>query len=387
MPTVASYCTVFLKPEMLHIYRQVCGTKKYRNLVVTKTRQHTEMFPYEFVLILPLPKVNLFKRFYSKYFNGSNSFIYRGEFGVLQQVLGSIHPDVIHVYFGHTGVHLLTFLKATVLPCVVSFHGADVMPRKDRPGYIEKLSELLQVIPIVLARSESLATRLKKLGCPGEKIRINRTGIPLDYFSLVDRSSRNHTPVRFIQACRLIEKKGLGTTIAAFAIARKRLPGSQLVIAGDGPLRAELAQLVAQLGMAPYVQFVGFLNQETLREWYINSDIFVHPSEMTAASDQEGIPNSLLEAMATGLPVLSTLHGGIPEAVVDGVSGWLVPEKDVVGLAEKMIRLGLDSAERQRMGLAAEDSVRKNFEQSMQIAKLESYYDEAIQLTAVRDRK
>lgn len=387
MPTVASYCTVFLKPEMQHIYRQITGTKRYQNVVITKTRQHAETFPYELVSILSKSRVNLVKRFYLKYLRRLHSLVYRGEFEVLQNALEAIRPDVLHIYFGHSAVHLSPFLELTNLPYVVSFHGADVMPRSDRPGYTEKLKNLLQVIPLVLARSESLATRLKNLGCPPEKIRINRTGIPLDYFKLVDRSSRVSQPLRFIQACRLIEKKGLTTTIAAFALARKQLPGSILVIAGEGPLHSQLAQQVAQLGLAPYVQFIGFLDQAALREWYANSDIFVHPSEITAASDQEGVPNSLLEAMATGLPVLSTLHGGIPEAVENGVTGWLVPEKDVAALAEKMIRLGVDSAERATMGRAGADSVRMNFEQTAQIAQLESYYDEAIRISATQNQK
>ena len=387
MPTVASYCTVFLKPEMQHIYRQISGTKRYQNVVITKTRQHDKTFPYELVSILPKSGVNIFKRLYLKYLQRSKPFIYRGELEVLQKTIETVGPDVLHIYFGHTAVHLLPFLEITKLPYLVSFHGADVMPRSDRPGYTQRLKHLLQVIPIVLARSESLATRLKNLGCSPEKIRINRTGIPLDYFKLVDRSSRLGQPLRFIQACRLIEKKGLQTTIAAFSVARKQLPGSILVIAGEGSLHAQLAQQVAELGLAAYVQFVGFLNQAALRECYANSDIFVHPSEITAASDQEGVPNSLLEAMATGLPVVSTLHGGIPEAVENGIAGWLVEEKDVSALAEKMIRLGVDPAERATFGRAGADSVRRNFEQTTQIAQLESYYDEAIRITTTQNPK
>ena len=380
MPTVASYCTVFLKPEMLHIYRQVTGTKRYRNFVITKDRQQEKQFPFEAVSILSKPSRNFVKHLISKHLKGRSSFEYRGERAILDKVLSGIQPDIIHVYFGHTGLHLLPFLEQVQIPCVVSFHGADVMPRSDRPGYLENLKKLLQVIPLVLVRSESLAMRLQEMGCPESKIRINRTGIPLDALPFVDRSARTAAPVRFIQACRLIEKKGLRTTIMAFAIARKELSGSSLVIAGEGPLREEIVKMIAQMGLAPYVQLVGFLDQATLREWFSTSNIFVHPSEMTDASDQEGVPNSLLEAMATGLPVLATRHGGIPEAVVHGETGLLVDEKDVTGLAAAMTELGTDPVKRLEMGRKGSQFVRENFAQDVQVARLEGFYDEAIAL-------
>lgn len=380
MPTVASYCTVFLKPEMLHIYRQIIGLRKYRSTVITKTRQHALEFPFESIFQLEKPRKNIIKRLILKYIQQQNAFIYRGESSALEEALNLAKPDILHIYFGHTGVHLLPFIEATKLPCIVSFHGADIMPRIDRPGYLENLKKLLQVIPLVLARSESLAEQLRALDCPPEKIRINRTGIPLEELKFIDRSSRKEAPLRFFQACRLIEKKGLRTTIEAFAQVRPRLSGSTLIIAGEGPLKDDLSSLVSKLGLAAYVQFVGFLNQATLREWFGSSDIFVHPSEITKTSDQEGVPNSLLEAMATGMPVVATLHGGIPEAVENGRTGLLVPEKDVSALAAAMLELGQNIPRRLEMGRLASFSVGENFEQGVQIARLESYYDEAIQI-------
>ncbi len=380
MPTVASYCTIFLKPEMWHIYRQVTSLQRYRNVVITKTRHQEDSFPFDPVIVLGKPHKKLFKRFVLKYIQKTAPLIYRGEAEVLENALATIQPDLLHIYFGHTGVHLLPFLERSKLPCVVSFHGADVMPRADRPGYLDNLKKLLQVIPLALARSDSLAKRLIELGCPPEKIRINRTGLPLEELIFSDRSSRAGHPLRLIQACRLIEKKGLRTTIEAFAQLRRQVPDSSLIIAGDGPLRDELAALVARLGLAAYVQFTGFLDQARLREWFANSDIFVHPSEITAGSDQEGVPNSLLEAMATGLPVVATLHGGIPEAVIDGKNGLLVAERDIAAVAGAMLELANDPARRLELGRAGAQSVREKFEQRAQIERLEGFYDEAIQL-------
>src|SRR5690606_28354530 len=126
------------------------------------------------------------------------------------------------------------------------------------------------------------------------------------------------------------------------------------------------------------VRFAGFLNGAELCRLYAESHAFLHPSRTTADQNQEGIPNSMLEAMATGLPVLATWHGGIPEAVRDGETGLLVPEDDTTGLLENLRRLAREDSLWQSLAAAAARDVRENFEQRAQIAKLEAIYDEAV---------
>lgn len=381
MPTVASYCTVFLKPEMLHIYRQVTGLQRYDTFVVTKERMHKETFDFDDVMLLDPPRNNFLKRFIRKYLQNKEPLIYRGEFDRLMKVIGHRKPDLMHIYFGHTGVHLLPFIRESRLPCVVSFHGADVMPRKDRPGYEATLRKLLHVIPLALARSESLSERLRLYGCPPEKIRINRTGIPLEHFTIVDRSANREGGLRIVQACRLIEKKGLQTSLRAFAEVVREFHHAHFDIAGEGPLRETLESLAAQLGIAEKVRFLGFLDQEQLRQLYADGDVFLHPSEITAGSDQEGVPNSMLEAMATGLPVVATLHGGIPEAVRSGVDGLLVPERNVPALAAALTEMLQSTERRLAMGKSAAEAVRSKFDQATQIARLEECYDEVLAMS------
>ena len=137
------------------------------------------------------------------------------------------------------------------------------------------------------------------------------------------------------------------------------------------------------MGIWEAVELRGFLAQADLARLYGEAHFFVHPSEMTADMNQEGVPNSMLEAMATGLPVLATLHGGIPEAVESGRTGLLVPERDDAGLLRAMLDLAGHPVRAFEMGRAASDSVRIEFEQANQIEKLESYYDEARKIGAV----
>jgi colanic acid/amylovoran biosynthesis glycosyltransferase len=384
-PVVASYCGVFLKPEMLHIYRQVTGLRRYETFVLAKERQCQERYPFGDVnLVDGESSMPLFKRLYLKYIRMVPPLIYRGEMGMMEALLKTRHADLMHIYFGHIGVHLLPFIERWDRPCIVSFHGADVMLRERRPAYAKQMRRMLQLVPLVLARSHSLADRLKEIGCPPAKIRINRTGIPLGDFPYLRREAPKNGEWHFVQTCRLIPKKGLITALKAFAKFYAANPQAKFTIAGDGPMLKDLQALVTTLGIQGAVVFPGFMKQAELFQIYAGAHLFLHPSEMTEDKNQEGIPNSMLEAMSTGLPVVATWHGGIPEAVLHGQSGFLVPEHAPEALAEALFDMTASWDSLAEMGLKASESVRAEFEQSKSIAKLESFYDEAVKLGACR---
>lgn len=382
MPTVASYCTTFLKPEMLHIYRQITGLRRWQTFVVTRERLCEDLYPMppHGIEVAPRVRSNFVRRFWLKYIKREPPIVYRGEYGVLANLLNRREADVLHVYFGHTGVHLLPFLKRWPKPSIVSFHGMDVQKREHDPGYEQRLRDLLQTVTLVLARSHSLQDRLLELGCPPEKLRLNRTGIPLDQFPRIDRPLPANGAWHFVQACRLIEKKGLDDAIRAFARFVQTHPKASYTIAGEGPLLAPLEKLRDELGLSDKVRFAGFLKGGDLCRLYHTAHVFIHPSRLMADGNQEGIPNAMLEAMATGLPVIATLHGGIPEAVRKDVTGFLVPERDVDGLHASMLRLLDTPGTWQTMSAAAAADVQENFEATAQIAKLEAAYDEALRL-------
>lgn len=379
-PVLASYCTTFLKPEMLHIYRQVSGLREFDTFVITKERRSEDRFPFDEVEIHGKVRSNFIRRFWLKYIKKEPPIVYRGEYRILERALEKRSADMMHVYFGHTGVHLLPFIKRWDRPVVVSFHGMDVQPREDQPGYVDRLRDLLQTLPMVMARSESLKQRLIDLGCDAEKIRLNRTGIPMEGFPVIERPAPEDGKWRLIQACRMVEKKGLDDTLNVFAEFLKNHPKAKLTLAGDGPLMDETEKLAKKLGIIDQVEFPGFLDSEQLRDLFHRAHIFIHPSRITADQNQEGIPNAMLEAMATGLPVVATLHGGIPEAVKQGETGLLVEERDREGLLEQVKRLVEGDDLRQEMGRAAAASMREEFEHGAQIARLEGYYRELLEM-------
>ncbi len=377
-PVVASYCTTFLKKEMRHIYRQVTALQDFRTFIMTKSRENADVYPFDDIEVLPRPRINFLARFHKKYIKRMEPVFYRGEYDQLCGVLERRRADLMHVYFGHTGVHLLPFIRNWPQPTLVSFHGMDIMLRNDQPGYNENLKELLQVLPMVLARSDSLADRLVDLGCDRAKIRINRTSIPMDGFPARERTAPSEGAWRIIQASRFIEKKGLEVTLEAFAAFHREYPNSELILAGEGPLEKRLHEKVSTLGIERCVKFPGFCNQDDLARLYQEADIFIHPSQTPPNGDQEGVPNAMLEAMATGLPVVATQHGGIPEAVTTEEDGLLVPERDAEALGDALFRLTEEPGLYQRLSQRAAKSVRERFEQSRSIARLEGFYRELI---------
>jgi glycosyltransferase involved in cell wall biosynthesis len=172
----------------------------------------------------------------------------------------------------------------------------------------------------------------------------------------------------------LIEKKGLPIGFRAFAVFLRQYPNATLTIAGEGPLLGDLQKLARELSIDERVSFTGFISQEQLRDIYYRSHIFLHPSQRGHDGNQEGIPNSMLEAMATGLPVFATDHGGIPEAIENGVSGVLVPERDHQALAQGLLNAAREPGFLSRVARIGAEAVRKNFDLTTQAQRLEDIY-------------
>ena len=377
-PVVACYCATFLKPEMLHIYRQITSLKRVEPFVIAQKREEVERYPFERIAIVGKPATHFARRFWFKQMREAPWQMSPGEVKKLTSVLAKVNAELLHIYFGHIAVHLLPLIQAWPKPSVVSFHGADVMVDLDKPAYRAATQQMLEAVRLVLVRSESLGRALINLGCPAGKIRLQHTGIPVDEIPFRPREWPMNGAWKSVQACRLIEKKGLRVSLRAFAKFAERHPASTFTIAGEGPLRNELGQLAAELGIADKIFFPGFISQTQLRDLFYQSHIFLHPSEVSGDGNQEGVPNSMLEAMASGLPVFATEHGGIPEAIENGRSGILVNERDDNALAHALLERTANPEGLAAIARNGAESVRKHFEQTGQTRQLEDYYLEAI---------
>ena len=380
-PVVACYCATFLKPEMLHIYRQIVGLERVQPMVIAQKREEEARFPFRDVTLVRKPPAHFLRRFRYRQLRDAPWQMSSREREMLLAVLGSRKAKLLHIYFGHIAVHLLPLMRAAAAPSVVSFHGADAGVDLQKPAYRQATREMLAAARLVLVRSDSLGQALRDLGCDAAKIRVHRTGIPIENFEFRERVWPKDGAWQLLQAGRLIEKKGIAVSLRAFARFATRFPRARFTIAGDGPLRDQLKRAAKSLGLSDRVRFTGFVPQKQLRELFYDSHIFLHPSQMTADGNREGVPNSMLEAMATGLPVFATRHGGIPEAIEDGASGVLVAERDEDALSEALLEWTQRPDELSALAGSGAATVRKKFEQQAQVRQLEDYYFEAIGTT------
>jgi glycosyltransferase involved in cell wall biosynthesis len=363
---------------MLHIYRQITSLKRCRPIVIAQKREQAGRYPFEAVYIVAKPPAHFLRRFWFRQLRDKPWQISPAELRAQLAVLTKTDARLLHIYFGHIAVHLLPLIRAWNKPSIVSFHGADVMVDMDKPAYRSATREMLEAVKLVLVRSESLRRAVVDLGCDEKKIEVQRTGIPLDEFPFRQRSFPQNGEWRLVQACRLIEKKGLSVALHAFATFLRQYPTSTLTIAGDGPLLEELQDLTRVLKIDERVSFTGFISQAELRDIFYASHIFLHPSETGPDGNQEGIPNSMLEAMSSGLPIFATQHGGIPEAIENGVSGALVPERDQETLARALLSAVQDRHFLSRIGRAGADAVAEKFDLQVQVRKLEDIYLDAM---------
>ena len=379
-PVIACYCATFLKPEMLHIYRQITALERCVPVVIAQKREQAGRYPFEPIYLAPKPATHFLRRLWFRQLRDVPWQISDREVRALQGILSETNARLLHIYFGQIAVHLLPLIRSWDKPSIVSFHGADVFVDMNKPAYRDATRQMLDAVKLVLVRSESLRRAVIDLGCDEKKIEIQRTGIPLDEFPFRERNFVAAVKEwRLVQAGRLVEKKGLPVTLRAFALFLRQHPNANLTITGEGPLLGQLQDLALELNIGSRVSFTGFITQEQLRKTYYGSHIFLHPSQMGRDGNQEGIPNSMLEAMASGLPVFATQHGGIPEAIENGLSGVLVLQGDHEKLAAALVDAVKNPAFLSRLALNGAENVRKNFDLRAQARHLEEIYLRAIQ--------
>jgi colanic acid/amylovoran biosynthesis glycosyltransferase len=375
-PVVASYIADFLKRDQFHVFRQITGLREVTPHVFTHHRENEVAFPLpaRSLTVLPKPRTRWLRRFIHRQILGEPWQMYDWELRDWLLHLNRVEARVLHVYFGHIAPQFIPLMKAWPHPVVVSFHGADAGVDMAKPKHLRCLREVFRLADRILCRSESLAQDVRALGCAPEKVAIQRTGIPLESWPFHLRPEPVDGAWHLVQSCRFIAKKGLDATVAAFAEVLKTFPKARLTLIGEGPERGNLTRQIDALGIGSQVQFTGFISEDAVRAHMNEAHVFVHPSCTSADGNREGVPNSMLEAMASGLPVVATRHGGIPEAVTEGEAGYLVAEKDAKGLAAAVLMILKDQDLRHRLSEGARRSVETGFDRSSQIRHLEACY-------------
>jgi glycosyltransferase involved in cell wall biosynthesis len=277
--------------------------------------------------------------------------------------------------YGDSGVWCAEACRQAGVPLVVHFHGYDASHREILATFEHAYAEMFAQAAAVIAVSHAMERQLVSLGAPPDKIFYNPYGVDTRQFTGADPAGAD--PV-FIAVGRFTEKKGPHLTLEAFARVHRVYPEARLRMIGEGALLDTCRQLAQKLGIAEAATFLEAQVHSVVEQEMSLARCFVQHSVVAPSGDSEGTPVAILEAGATGLPVVATRHAGIPDAVVDGRTGFLVDEYDVEGMAERMLCLAKDPVLARRMGEQAREHIVGHFSMDQSLARLWDVIDAGI---------
>jgi len=387
MPSVCHLLSTYLFVTGSWIYNQLTHSKAYQPFVLARHTDNLEIFPFEPVFsymdqqrcsrrfaqlvdfLLPRVSTRVYDLVFYNWMPYENAFY--------ENIIRQLKPVLLHAHFGNIGYRALPLKRKFGLPLVTTFYGYDMsqLPKRD-PFWITRYQQLFSEGDVFLVEGTYMRQRLIELGCPPEKVLVQHLGIDLSKLHFQPRMLKENQ-VRVLFAGSFREKKGLPYAIRAFAKVRERYPNMELVIIGDGNMREELLDLVQDLQLVGCTRFLGYQPYSNFIEELYKAHIFLAPSVTAKDGDTEGgAPVSIIEAQATGMPVLSTYHADIPEVVLDGKSGFLVPERDIESLAQRLSYLVEHPYIWESLGRVGRRHIEQKYNLETQVDKLERIYDD-----------
>lgn len=290
---------------------------------------------------------------------------------ILSKNKSSIEADIIVSHFGTTAVlasqlRNLDFLKGKL---AAVFHGNDISQTRTLSLFEEDYKKLFASTEFLFPVSQLWARKIKLISGHDDNIHVIRMGISVDKFSFKEER-RINSPIHLLSIARLTEKKGIAVAIEACSILKNKAINFQYTIIGDGPLRTDLESQVRELDLGKDIVFLGAQTQEVVSDYLNQSDIFILPSVTAKDGDMEGIPVALMEAMAIGIPVISTFHSGIPELIIDRKSGYLVQEHDANAIAEIITEIIDNPNVLTDICLCAKNTIDEEFDQDKSYSRM-----------------
>ncbi len=358
------------------IYGQISGLKKYEAIVYACNSENLSLFPVNKIRTTSFLKgarrgLKLRKIFFYLF------FLY---------FLAKDKPNVVHAHFGPSGQRFLPLKRIINAPLITTFYGYDVNQIVHaHPRWLNKYQRLFQNGTLFLVEGSHMKKSLAAIGCPEDKILIQHLGVDVASIRLVPRKISQGEEIRILMAASFREKKGIPYGVDAFGRLKNMHPqvkASLTIIgdsAGDAVSEEQKRLILNQIErhhIKTSVKMMGYQSHEVfIRELY-NHHIFLAPSVHASDGDNEGgSPVSIIEASSSGIPVLSTYHCDIPEVVLDGKSGYLVPERDAASLVNKLESLAFNVNAWPEMGNNGRRHVEQNYDVRRQIELLEDIYD------------
>lgn len=263
---------------------------------------------------------------------------------------------MVFAEYGTTGEKIVSVCKELNLPLIVHFHGFDASIQ----NVIEQNDSYKRVFDaasFIIVVSKKMYQNLLKIGCPESKLVYNVYGPNEKFIELKPKFNK----LQFISIGRFVDKKAPYYNILSFKKVLEKYPEAKLIMAGEGELLNTCKRLVIYYGIQKNVEFPGVISAKKYRDYLSESLAMVQHSITSDNGDSEGTPVGILEASAAGLPVLSTNHAGIPDVIINGVTGLLVEEHDVTSMAKNMIKLLENPETAKKMGAQGKINIKENF--------------------------
>lgn len=282
-----------------------------------------------------------------------------------------VQPDIIHAHFGYDAYKLISPAQKNNVPMVVSFYGSDVSRLPNEFGWEKRYKILADSNSYFIAATKFMKRQLIDLGFPKNKLSIVSFGINLSEFPFRETYKPNN---QIMMIGRMVEKKGFEYAIQAVAELQKRDKQIILNLFGDGPLRDDLERLTQKLKLNGQVHFHGYTPISEIIEKLDEHAILLAPSVTAEDGDKEGLPNTILEGMAKGIPVIATDHAAIPEVIQNGKTGFLTEERNVEQISDKITHImqGADNIDEIRY--AARNYIEENHSVKKMVNNVESIY-------------
>jgi colanic acid/amylovoran biosynthesis glycosyltransferase len=275
--------------------------KRYKPYIFCNRRKNQRSFPHDNVILDPRQRK-------------------------LQQMLRNQTFKLIHARFATSGIRMIPVIKKWNIPLITSFHGFDSPGTARMKRHAKALKQLFTIGDRFTVPCLAMKVALIEHGCPEDKVVVQYSGIDVEKFAYKERVYPIHGPVRIVYVGRLVEKKGAHILLKAFYRLHQLIPRTRLTLIGYGSALGKLKRMCRKLRLERHVDFMGALTHDEVAKQLAQSHIFCLPSMKDQTGNQEGIPNAIKEAMACGLPVVSTFHAGIPELIKDGITGHLVAD-------------------------------------------------------------
>lgn len=359
----------FTEPSETFIVNQINSATSFRHAVFTM--KHLNHLKVNADLYFPSHQLNSFDL----------KFLKKKSLVFFQKKINDINPEVIHSHFLTDASFFASLTAKYNIPKICSCYGYDVTKFPKKFGLLARLyyQRVFKQYDLFLAMSENMRENLIKIGCPPEKIRVHYHGIKVNSFD-IERKYSGKDEFTLLTIAQLDPTKGHITTLKSIKRLLTLRPDINLRydIVGEGPLEEEIRSYIKTENLDQIVRFHGFVKHGTaFNKILSNADVFVHPCE-TVNGAIEGIPGAIVEAMSAGLPVISTLHGGIPAVINDGKTGFLVKEFDNNKIADILNTLYGDAEKRRVIGEMARDFAAKNLAISQKSKDLEGIYTSLI---------